>query len=266
MELKAPEPFTFEKGERAVLLLHGFTGNTADVRMLGRFLEEKGYSSHAPLYKGHGKVPPEEFIKTGPSDWWNSVQEGYQLLKEKGYKKIAVAGISLGGVFSLKLAMEFPVAGIVPMCAPMGFKENDTLEKMVRNYAAQYKQLEGKTEQEITREVANLKLEEMNAVHGLIKLVGGVADRLSNIKAPACIIQGRHDEVIDMKSPDMIYERIQSEKKEIKWYEQSGHVITLDQERNRVEEDIFQFLEQLDWEKDEPFIPLKETESPQIWW
>lgn len=37
MQLKAPEPFTFESGDRAVLLLHGFTGNTADVRMLGRF-------------------------------------------------------------------------------------------------------------------------------------------------------------------------------------------------------------------------------------
>ncbi|WP_078410411.1 alpha/beta hydrolase [Priestia abyssalis] len=266
MELKAPEPFTFEKGERAVLLLHGFTGNTADVRMLGRFLEEKGYSSHAPLYKGHGNVSPEEFIKTGPSDWWSSVQEGYQLLKAKGYEKIAAAGISLGGVFSLKLAMEVPVVGVVPMCAPMGFKEKDTLEKMVRHYTAEYKKLEGKTEPEITCEVEGLQLKETNAVHGLTELVGKVAGQLHNVKAPAYIIQGRHDDIIDMKSPDMIYEHIQSEKKELNWYEQSGHVITLDQERNRVEEDVFQFLEKLDWEKDEPFIPLQETESPQIWW
>lgn len=266
MESKAPDPFMFEKGDRAVLLLHGFTGNTADVRMLGRYLEEKGYSSHAPLYKGHGNVPPEEFIKTGPNDWWNSVQEGYRLLKTKGYEKIAVAGLSLGGVFSLKLAMEVPVVGIVPMCAPMRFKERDTLEKMVRNYAAQYKKLEGKTKPEITREVDHLQLKEMNAVHGLTELVEKVANQLHNVKVPTCIIQGRHDDIIDMKSPEMIYNHIKSEKKEMKWYEQSSHVITLDQERNLVEEDVFQFLEQLDWEKDEPFIPLKETDSPQVWW
>ena len=36
MQIKKPQPFTFEEGERAVLLLHGFTGHTADVRMLGR--------------------------------------------------------------------------------------------------------------------------------------------------------------------------------------------------------------------------------------
>lgn len=41
MKLVLPKPFTFEGGKRAVLLLHGFTGNSADVRMLGRFLEKK---------------------------------------------------------------------------------------------------------------------------------------------------------------------------------------------------------------------------------
>jgi len=64
MKLVAPKPFTFESGERAVLLLHGFTGTTADVRMLGRFLQGKGYTCHAPLYKGHG-VPPEQLLHTG---------------------------------------------------------------------------------------------------------------------------------------------------------------------------------------------------------
>lgn len=34
MQIKKPEPFTFEAGDRAVLLLHGFTGHSADVRML----------------------------------------------------------------------------------------------------------------------------------------------------------------------------------------------------------------------------------------
>lgn len=37
MKIAQPKPFTFEGGEKAVLLLHGFTGNSADVRMLGRF-------------------------------------------------------------------------------------------------------------------------------------------------------------------------------------------------------------------------------------
>lgn len=35
MQIRLPEPFFFEEGNRAVLLLHGFTGNSSDVRQLG---------------------------------------------------------------------------------------------------------------------------------------------------------------------------------------------------------------------------------------
>ena len=59
MQIKLPQPFSLRK-ERAVLLLHGFTGNSSDVRQLGRFLQKKGYTSYAPQYEGHA-APPEEF-------------------------------------------------------------------------------------------------------------------------------------------------------------------------------------------------------------
>ena len=62
--------------------------------MLGRFLETKGYTCHAPHYKGHG-VPPEELVTTGPTDWWKDVMMAYDFLKSKGYDEIAVAGLSL---------------------------------------------------------------------------------------------------------------------------------------------------------------------------
>lgn len=193
--------------------------------------------------------------------------EGYQLLKNKGYEKIAAAGISLGGVFSLKLATEVPLVGVVPMCAPMGFKNKETLPNMVRAYAKQYKELQGKTEQEINSELSSFQDNSMPAVEGLVRLVSDVSSQLHKIKVPACIIQGMHDEVIDMESPQIIYNGVQSAKKEIKWYENSGHIITLDDERNRVEEDVFQFLDQLNWENVEPTIPpLQEAKAPQIWW
>jgi carboxylesterase len=259
----APEPFLFEAGEKAVLLLHGFTGNTADVRMLGRFLESKGYTSHAPQYKGHGNTPPEEFIQTTPEDWWESVINGYQLLMDKGYKKIAAAGLSLGGVFSLKLAMAYPLVGIVPMCAPLGFSQEDTLKNMVVSYAKDYKEVEGKTEKEIAIEMKIFQNKPMEAVKGLIRLVEEVRNRLHDIKVPTLVIQGRHDQIIDMDSPTTIHEQIQSIIKEIKWYEQSGHVITLGDERNLVEEDIVKFLERLNWDEE---IEVSETQAPQIWW
>lgn len=59
---------------------------------------EKGYTSLAPQYRGHGTAP-EKLITTNPDEWWQDVQEAYQRLHEAGYQEIAVAGLSLGGVF-----------------------------------------------------------------------------------------------------------------------------------------------------------------------
>ena len=148
MRKQQSAPFFFEAGPRAVLLLHGFTGSSADVRMLGRFLEKNGYTSYAPHYKGHG-VPPEQLIQSAPDEWWTDVLAAYNMLKEAGYEEIAVAGLSLGGVFSLKLALHVPIKGIITMCAPMTMRTTDIMFEGVLQYAKQYKIQEGKSEQEI---------------------------------------------------------------------------------------------------------------------
>lgn len=248
MKIIASKPFTFEAGKRAVLLLHGFTGNTADVRMLGRFLETKGYTSHAPLYKGHG-VPPEELVRSGPEDWWKDVMEGYQLLKSKGYEEIAVAGLSLGGVFSLKLGYTVPIKGIVPMCAPMHIKSEEVMYKGILEYAREYKQREGKTAEQVEREMDEYQQTPMKTLKALQGLISDVRNNVDMIYSPTFVVQARHDHMINTESANIIYNEVETTLKEIKWYEQSGHVITLDKERDQLHEDIYQFLERLDWQQ-----------------
>ena len=241
-----PETFFFEAGPRAVLLLHGFTGNSADVRMLGRFLEKHGYTSLAPHYKGHG-VPPEELIHTNPQQWWQSVLDGYQKLKDAGYKEIAVAGLSLGGVFSLKLGYCYPVQGIITMCAPMTMRTTELMFEGVVQYAERFNQHFGKSEEESAASLEYIKKHGMPSLQQLRELVYEVREHVDEIYAPLFVVQGTKDEVIDIKSANYIYEQAESNEKQIKFYEESGHVITLDKERKQLHEDIFHFLESLDW-------------------
>ncbi|WP_099352521.1 alpha/beta hydrolase [Fredinandcohnia onubensis] len=246
MKIKLPQPFLFEGGEKAVLLLHGFTGNSADVRMLGRFLENRGYTCHAPIYKGHG-VPPEELVHTGPEDWWEDVMNGYQLLKDKGYENIAVAGLSLGGVFSLKLGYTVPIKGIVTMCAPMYLKSEEVMYQGVVEYAREYKRFEGKSPEQIDQEIEAFKKTPMNTLKALQNLIAEVRDNVDMIYSPTFVAQARHDKMINPDSANIIYEAVENDFKKIKWYEESGHVITLDKERDQLHEDVYAFLEQLDW-------------------
>ncbi|MEW9053724.1 MAG: carboxylesterase [Neobacillus sp.] len=247
MKIAQPKPFFFEGGKRAVLLLHGFTGNSADVRMLGRYLEKEGYTCHAPQYKGHG-VPPEELVHTGPEDWWQDALNGYHFLKNRGYEEIAVAGLSLGGVFSLKLGYTVPIKGIVPMCAPMYIKSEEVMYQGILEYARDYKSREGKTEEQVEMEMEQFKKTPMSTLKALQGLISDVRNHIDMIYAPTFVVQGRHDKMINPESANIIYNKVESPMKEMKWYEESGHVITFDKERDQLHEDIYQFLERLDWQ------------------
>ncbi|WP_027964301.1 alpha/beta hydrolase [Halalkalibacillus halophilus] len=248
MQMKQPKPFTFEAGNRAVLLLHGFTGHSADVRMLGRYLEKQGYTSHAPIYRGHG-VPPEELIKTNASQWWEDALEGYNHLKELGYDEIAVAGLSLGGVLSLRLAVNKPVKAVIPICSPMFFDNVDELSKGFRQFAKEYKQLERKSEDDIEKELEALMDESSDTFDTLSELIKEVHDQIDHIYAPTYVLQAEEDQMINTESATYIYENVEADEKDITWYEGAPHVITLSDYKSQVHEDIYQFLEKLDWKE-----------------
>lgn len=246
MRKQSPQPFTFKEGERAVLLLHGFTGHSADVRMLGRFLQKKGYSSHAPIYRGHGQAP-EDLVGVSASEWWEDVQTAYQELKAMGYQKIAVVGLSLGGVLGLKLAYSESIVGITSMCAPMFFDHDTQLTKGFRYFATQYKQAEEKDEATIKTEVSDLIENAKPLFVELAALINDVHDHVDHIYTPTFVVQAEDDQMINTDSATYIYDHVECDEKEIKWYPEAGHAITLGPKKETVHEDIYQFLESLDW-------------------
>lgn len=246
MRKQTLQPFFFQAGKRAVLLLHGFTGSSADVRMLGRFLEKKGYTSLAPHYKGHG-VPPEQLIRSSPDEWWQDVVTAYETLQEAGYDEIAVAGLSLGGVFSLKLSMNVPLKGVITMCSPMSMRTTDKMFKGVIKYAKDYKRFEGKNESQIESELQAIIDHGMPSLKDLQQLIVDVREQLDYVYSPLLVVQSKNDEVIDPNSAHIIYEQVESLKKDLLWFENSKHVITLGPEKGKLHNDIYQFLESLDW-------------------
>ncbi|MCQ2009213.1 alpha/beta fold hydrolase [Sporolactobacillus sp. STSJ-5] len=246
MELKRPKPFFLESGPRAVLLLHGFTGNSIDVRQLGRYLNQRGYTCCGPIYSGHGG-PPEELLKTGPKEWWQDVCRAVEHLQQTGHTEFAVCGLSLGGVFSLKCGYTFSVKGIIPMCAPAYSAMRDRLVAGTTAYARTYKQYQGKSGEEITVELQEFRRRIPVVLDQLSALIDNVREESHKITAPALIIQAQKDEMINPESAHYYYDSIHSTNKQLKWYENSTHVITLGTEKVQLHKDIYAFLESLDW-------------------
>lgn len=246
MRIIQPKPFTFETGKRAVLLLHGFTGNTNDVKRLGRYLAERNYTVHAPLYKGHG-VDPQTLIETNPKEWWNSVIEGYDTLRNLGYDEIAVAGVSLGGIFSLKLGEERPTKAIVSMSAPAIAKSTDSLQNRIVDYAIQYKKLTGNYNELEDKPERVAELVKMPSLSYLQGMINETSKKLDTIQSPVHILRGLEDDDYYCESADLIYTSVKSRIKSVKTFVNSGHILTLGKEKELVYEEIFRFFEGLKW-------------------
>lgn len=246
MKLLAPKPFTIEGGKRAVLLLHGFTGSTKDVKKLGQYLNKRGYTVHAPMYRGHG-VSPEEILRYGTKYWWEDVTSGYHHLKSLGYEEIAVVGISLGAVFTLKAGAEFPVKGVVSMCAPIKRRSGDGLFERLYNYAEAYKKFEGKDEATIASELEDLKQMDRHAIVEIQKMIEHTSDEIAEIESPTLVLQGSLDDALYQESAPFIFETVDTKDKDMIFYKDSGHIITLGKEREQVYQDTLEFLDHLDW-------------------
>lgn len=246
MKIIPPKPFTIEKGKRAVLLLHGFTGNTNDVKRLGKYLSDREYTVHAPLYKGHGG-DPMTLIKTNPIEWWNSVLEGYDELRRRGYEEIAVAGVSIGGIFSLKLGEERPIKAIVTMSAPALAKSVDSLQDRIVDYTIKYKKLSGTYDEQNdspTKIAESVRMPELKYLQGMIN---DTSAKLTELETPVHILRGLRDDDYYCQSADLIYNSVKSRIKSVKSFINSGHILTLDQERDLVFEEVYHFFESLKW-------------------
>lgn len=241
MNFKLPETFYFKEdsGKSAVLLLHGFTGNTSDVRQLGRYLQKKGMTSYSINYEGHAEHP-KKITKSSPYVWYKQVVDAYDFLKSEGYEDIFAAGVSIGGVMALNLTRDRDLVGISTICSPMYLKESETLYSQFTTYAEKYlKMFENKSPEEIESELEQLEMTStFEDIRTFIQMVKG---NLEDVMIPTFVAQGEKDEVINPESANVIFDSISTDDKEIKWYPDGGHVLTIDKSKEELFEDIYKF-------------------------
>jgi len=241
---KSPESF-WHSGDKktAILLIHGFTGSPAELSLLGSFLKEKGYAVYAPLLTGHGQTP-EIMAKTKRQDWWQSVLTAYDVLREKGYQDILAIGLSMGGILAFKLALERELKAVVSMAAPiMVFDKRMGYARWIK-YLRAFKIKEPK-EKHIEARLASYDRTPVVCVEELHKLIREVKGEITKITIPTLVMQGNKDETVIPESANYIFDQISSQIKDLRWYEQTSHIMTLDHEKEIIYADILAFLERI---------------------
>lgn len=241
---KSKEPFCFVRGKVGCLLIHGFSGSPSEMRFLGEKLAEKGYTVKGVLLAGHGKTP-EEMRATNWTDWYDSVQQGYLEIKNI-CDKIYIIGLSMGGALSLYAASDLEVNGVVSICAPIYLTDRKALLAPVfQHFVPYYNKAVSQKDLALNEEMQRFTYYRvpLKSLAHLLKLIKALRQRLPKIKTPALIIQSKRDKVVQPKSAIYIYEQLTSEQKQLVWLEKSGHLATIEVERDKVYQLIRDFIQ-----------------------
>jgi len=82
-----------------VLLLHGFTGDTSEMRPLAECINGSlGLHCYAPLLPGHG-VPPHELHGISDEQWLQAAQQGFECLRAQ-HQQVIVVSFSMGAALA----------------------------------------------------------------------------------------------------------------------------------------------------------------------
>lgn len=98
-------PIFLSGGEEAVLLIHGYTDATDQLRYIAERLWERGYTVSVPRLPGHGTCG-EDFLRTSWKDWLRRAYDDFFDLRCR-YETVHILGVSLGGLLALILAGVF---------------------------------------------------------------------------------------------------------------------------------------------------------------
>ncbi len=246
------EPFQLDGDDRGVLLLHGFAGSPFAMRPLGEKLHARGLTVAGPLLPGHGATPAA-LDATAWRDWLGAAHRALRALRER-CRVVAVAGLSMGGLLTLRLAQTHAdLRAICVMAAPLWLPLHirSTVRALAR-FAALSRTLP------VIPNLggSDIRDPEMKAIYpspagfpvhamaSLLDLMREVRRDLPLVRAPALVIHSDHDHTAPPPSAREIVGRIASADKTLVRLGRSFHIVTLDVERDRVAATVGDFLQE----------------------
>ncbi len=216
------------------LLIHGFGGDYEEVRYLAEYLKTKGYNILCPSLKGHtGRR--RDLMGVVYTDWIRSAEEDFIRLKENS-SRVFIVGFSMGGLIGINLCEKYDVDGLVTLNTPIYYWD---MKNILRNIIEDFRT---KDFQNIRRYMVSSGKFPMSALYNFRRLLGITKSKIRQVKCPVFIVQAKDDDTVRVTSAKHIFNRIASNDKNLKHYNNSGHVILTSPSAEEVSKDVDDFF------------------------
>lgn len=235
-------------GNRGVILLHAYTGNSNDVRMLGRQLNRAGYSVVGPLFTGHGGDPRQILKQGSPDNWWDDTRMAILNLRDSGVSQIAIFGLSLGGLFATRALEDDPgLVGGGIFASPITTWGASNVPEYFPKLAAAHYRRQGLAPELIEERLYWLEERLPDQLAVIQQMTKGLDQHLDQLKRPFFIAQGGQDEVIDPHSGAQLRDRLvaQGTPVDYHFYPNASHLLTVNTAHRQLFNDVEQYLKNL---------------------
>jgi len=264
-----PSEFQLAGGRSGVLLIHGLTGTPTEMRFVGNGLNKAGFTVLGMQLAGHcGDT--SDLLATGWKDWYASVVAAADRLREQ-VDHLFVAGLSMGAVLALKLAIDRPrdvdglglygttffhdgwatppigrLAFLLPLATRLGIGRTRTSAENPPY---------GIKDERIRNRVVGAMLSGDSQAAGLAgfpwpslaefqRLSMHVRNRIGRVRAPCVAVHSSDDDVASLRNVRIV-ERGVSAPVETVLLDDSYHMVTVDQERAKLIERSAVFFRRL---------------------
>ena len=244
------EAYAGGSGSVGVLLCHGFSGVTKSMMPWARHLESAGFRVSVPRLAGHG-TSWQELNLTTWEDWYAGVEEAFTALAAE-CDQVFLAGLSMGGAMSLRLAEQFGtgVSGLVLVNPVINI--TDPRMRILRVLKL-LPSLGG-----ITNDIAKPGQDEggydrlpLRALYSQTFLWAAVKADLAKVTQPLLVYRSVVDHVVDPSSVKLIREEVRSADQSYVELTRSYHVATLDYDADEIFDGSVAFIQRLIRTKDD---------------
>jgi len=235
------QPFRFDGDRRGVLLLHGFTGSPFEMRLLGEHLARAGMSVVGPRLAGHcGTL--SDLASSDWRAWYASAEAAFDELAAR-CDRVAVVGLSMGGLLTLELARKkrSAVAAVGLLATALWLRP--FLMRTIR-WAGRSRFMSTRSFPKWgSSDIADRAMRAANpkapgfpvgTLNSLLDLMEHARAHIPDVDRPAFLAHGRADHTIPFACMDELLDRLASTEIEHLALDRSWHVVTLDVERDLV--------------------------------
>jgi carboxylesterase len=252
--------YSLQGGRAGVLLIHGLTGTPAEMRFVAKGLNARGYTVLGMQLAGHCG-DEADLLATGWRDWYRSVEEAADQLRTQ-VDHLFAGGLSMGALLALRLAAQRPdwvqglalygttfrydgwtippigrLSFLLPLVCRLGFGRGRVFHERPPY---------GIMDERIRARIVNAMLAGNSAAAGLPgnpwpslaefhRLAHHVRRQLGDVRAPCLAVHAANDDVSNATNVDIVRRGVRAPLRTV-LLANSFHMITVDQERDRVVE------------------------------